>query len=265
MQRTHAPAVERRLAGLSLPSLVDEVYPSHCAPVPELVSRATLACAGGGLVDAEAVEAVRAGAARLLRSAEEVFRAGSADDFVGCLRIWEVGDSVVAPLLEAHGRVAVLLVDAMRADLASSVVPLVAEALPGRAVLRRWAVVPAPTRTAEAVAAMALGRRAGRLGPRRRPPRSACPSPISATRPTCSWAPTATTAPATCGRCSPRARPSPWPDGRYVHGGTSLEECVVPVVSSVRPDRARPEPPLARPPTEPRARRASTAPRHGSP
>ncbi|MFP5376449.1 MAG: DUF6079 family protein [Acidimicrobiia bacterium] len=154
----HLAAVERRLAGLPLPSLVADVYPSHCAPVPELVSRAALACAGGGLVDPEAVEAFRAGAARLLRSVDEVFRAGAADDFAGCLRVWEVGEAVVGPLLEAHGRVAVLVVDAMRADLAAHVVPLVAEALPGRPVHRRWAVVPAPTRTAEAVAALASGR-----------------------------------------------------------------------------------------------------------
>ncbi|MDP9387463.1 MAG: hypothetical protein M3Q48_05905, partial [Actinomycetota bacterium] len=154
----HLAAIERRLAGLALPSLVDDLYPSHCAPVPQLVSRAELASAGGGVVEPDAVDAFRAGAARLLRGVDEQFQAGAGDDFAGCLRIWEVGQAVVAPLLAARGRVAVLLVDAMRVDLAAHVVPLLAEALPGRPSRRRWAVVPEPTRTAEAVAALHLGR-----------------------------------------------------------------------------------------------------------
>ena len=154
----HLAAIERRLAGLSVPSLVGDLYPSHQAPVAELISRAQLACAGGGVVDLEAVEQLRASAARLLRRVDDVFRDGAADDFAGCLRLWEVGTAIVAPLLADHGRVAVLLVDAMRADLAGHVVPLLGEALPGRPVHRHWAVVPAPTRTAEAMAALHRGR-----------------------------------------------------------------------------------------------------------
>ncbi|MDP9070338.1 MAG: hypothetical protein M3N68_03450, partial [Actinomycetota bacterium] len=289
---THLAVIERHLAGLSLPSLVADLYPSHHAPVPELISRAQLSCAGGGVVDADAVELFRAGAARLLRRVDEVFRAGAGADFGGCLRIWEVGQAVVAPLLAAHGRVAVLLVDAMRADLAAHVVPLLADALPGRPPHRQWAVVPSPTRTAEAVAALRLGRPvpAGSApvsaGPAEAPfahlgyegdvllgadrdDRTADLRALWASGPPISVAVAtgvderlhrtsvelaalideATTA---LGRrvvpsltALPRAVPlvvladhgfrenPQWghgPEGRYVHGGTSLEECVVPVV-----------------------------------
>ena len=289
---TDLAAIEHNLAELPLPSLVAELYPSHYAPVPELVSRAELACAGGSVVDAEAVELFAAGAARLLRGVDDVFRAGAADDFAGCLRIWEVGEAVMAPLLAAHGRVAVLLVDAMRADVAAHVVPLLAEALPGRAVYPQWAVVPGPTRTAEAVAALRLGRPV---------PAGSAPAPSEATEVPFAhlgyegdvllgvdrddrtadlralWAsgPPISVAVATGvderlhrtsvelaalideattalrRRVVPSLAALPpavplvvladhgfrenprWghgPEGRYVHGGTSLEECVVPVV-----------------------------------
>ncbi len=154
----HLAAIERHLGGITLERLVGDLYPSHHAPVAALLSRAELACAGGGAVSGDAVDQVRAGAGRLLRRADDVFREGGGDDFGGCLRIWEVGGAIVAPLVAAYGRVAVLLVDAMRADLAARVIPLLGEALPRRAVHRRWAVVPAPTRTAEAMAALCLGR-----------------------------------------------------------------------------------------------------------
>ncbi|MGH9115245.1 MAG: hypothetical protein ACRDWW_05385, partial [Acidimicrobiales bacterium] len=77
--------------------------------------------------------------------------------FPGCLPVWEVGREVVAPLLREHGRVAVLLVDALRADVAERVAVALAASLPGRVLRQRWAVVPAPTRTAEAVAALSSG------------------------------------------------------------------------------------------------------------
>jgi hypothetical protein len=73
------------------------------------------------------------------------------------LRIWEVGEVALAPLLRVHRRVAVLLVDAMRVDLWLRLRPSLQEMLPGRRMTERWAVVPEPTRTAEAVAALYLG------------------------------------------------------------------------------------------------------------
>ena len=296
----HLAAIERRIvAGLAVPSLVSDLYPSHHAPVPELISRAHLACAGGGVVAPEAVEELRAGAARLLRRVDDVFRDGADDGFAGCLRIWEVGKEVVSPLLAAHGRVAVLLVDAMRADLAAHVIPLLSDALPGRPVQRQWAVVPAPTRTAEAVAALVLGRSvpAGSApassGPAEAPfahlgyeatilrradrdDRTAELRALWASGPLISVAMAAgvderlhhtsielaalideaTTA--LRRRVVPSLTALPdavplivladhgfrenphWgrgPEGRYVHGGTSLEECVVPVVTFAPADR----------------------------
>lgn len=154
----HLAALERRIAGVSCPTLVDDLYPSHYAPVAELISRAELACAHGAIVGTDAVDAFRAAATRLLHSLDAEFRADADGELAGCLRVWEVGEAVVAALLREHGRVAVLVVDAMRADLAAQVVGLLAAALPGRPVHRRWAAVPAPTRTAEAVAALRLGR-----------------------------------------------------------------------------------------------------------
>ncbi|HXM55552.1 MAG TPA: hypothetical protein VOB72_09185, partial [Candidatus Dormibacteraeota bacterium] len=77
----------------------------------------------------------------------------------GCLPIWEVGEAVVAPLLREHGRVAVLMVDAMRADLWLRLRDRLQAALPGRRLAERWAVVPEPTRSAESVASLYLGRR----------------------------------------------------------------------------------------------------------
>jgi hypothetical protein len=64
---------------------------------------------------------------------------------------------VIAPLLERHQRVAVLIVDAMRADLWLRLRGPMLELLPGRRLIERWAVVPEPTRTAEAMAALYSG------------------------------------------------------------------------------------------------------------
>ncbi len=299
----HLAAIEHRLAGLAVPSLVSDLYPSHQAPVPELISRAELACAAGGLVAAEAAEQFRAGAARLLQRVNDVFGEAAADDFAGCLRIWEVGQAIVAPLLAANGRVAVLLIDAMRADLAGHVIPLLGDALPGRSVHRHWAVVPQPTRTAEAMAALALGRPipAGSTppspGPEQAPfahlgyeatilrsadrdDRTAELRALWASGPPISVAvaagaderlhhtsvelaalldeattslqrrviPSLTALPHSIPLvllADHGFRENPhWgrgPEGRYVHGGTTLEECVVPVVvfapPTQRPDR----------------------------
>jgi hypothetical protein len=52
----------------------------------------------------------------------------------------------------------VLLVDAMRADLAARFVASLTDVLGGPAPATRWAVVPVPTRTRESLAAMSLGR-----------------------------------------------------------------------------------------------------------
>ncbi|HET7487984.1 MAG TPA: DUF6079 family protein [Acidimicrobiales bacterium] len=154
----HLAAVEREGAEATPAALVEEVYASHYAAVPELVSRAALACAGPAVVGEDAVDAFRIGARRVLSAVDARFRLHADAGFPGCLPIWEVGAAVVAPLLAQHGRVGVLLVDAMRADAARLVARLVADALPGRPVAWRWAVVPHPTRTAESVAALRLGR-----------------------------------------------------------------------------------------------------------
>jgi hypothetical protein len=100
----------------------------------------------------------RAAARRLLQAADTAFLASADASFPGCLTVWQIGSEVVDPLLSQYGRVAVLLVDAMRADLAKRVIRLVSEVLPDRSASLRWAVVPAPTRTAESVAALCLGR-----------------------------------------------------------------------------------------------------------
>ena len=154
----HLAAAERALGAADCRTLVEDVYPVHLAPVPGLLSAADLACASPAVVSPDAVAVVRQGAARLLDDAARRFRAWADQGFPGCLPVWDIGASVVGPLLAAHGRVAVLLVDAMRADVAERVVALVSAALPDRAVHRRWAVVPAPPRTAESLAAMRLGR-----------------------------------------------------------------------------------------------------------
>ena len=150
--------LEKRLAGLTCPELVEEVYPECLAPVAGLVSEAEAGLAGGSLLDGESVTAFKAGAERMRRAAEGVFLDGQRSDFSGCLRIWEVGAAVIEPLLRSHDRVAVLLVDAMRADLWLRLRELLWQALTERRLTERWAVVPAPTRTAEAMAALYLGR-----------------------------------------------------------------------------------------------------------
>ena len=150
-------ALERQISGTPLPALVADLYPTHYAPVRELISRAGLAGADTFL-SAEVLDAFGEAAGRLLRRVDTEFRNSSGGDFAGCQRIWEVGENVVRPLLVRHHRVAVLLVDAMRADLSVRVEEMIAAVLAGRVVRRSWAVVPAPTRTVESVDAMHLGR-----------------------------------------------------------------------------------------------------------
>ena len=150
--------LERRLGGLTCSELVEEVYPELLAPVAGLVSEAEAGLAGESLVAGEAVMAFKAGVEQIRQAAEGVFRDGQRADFAGCLRIWEVGAVVIEPLLRSHERVAMLLVDAMRADLWLRLRELLGQALPERRLTERWAVVPAPTRTAEAMAALYLGR-----------------------------------------------------------------------------------------------------------
>ena len=154
----HLAALERRLGDAGCRELVEDVYPTHAAPVPDLLSRASLSAARGGMVPPDTVEAFRAAARRLLQRADAAFREAAPAGFPGCMRIWEVGTGVVEPLLVDHDRVAVLLVDAMRADLWLRLRDRFVEALPGRRLVERWAVVPEPTRTAEATAALHLGR-----------------------------------------------------------------------------------------------------------
>ncbi len=150
--------LESRLAAASCRDLVEEVYPSCCVPVPLLLSRAELATVGPSLLSGPALEEVRLAAGRTLASADAAFRSHGDAMFPGCMRIWEVGRSVLAPLLSVHDRIAVLVVDAMRVDVWSRLHSSLAEALPGRPLRQMWAVVPEPTRTREAVAALYLGR-----------------------------------------------------------------------------------------------------------
>jgi hypothetical protein len=149
--------LERHVSGTSLPTLVADLYPSHYAPVRELISRAALTGADI-FVGADVLDAFREAADRLLRRADTEFERYASGEFEGCQRIWEVGENVVRPLLWRHHRVAVLLVDAMRADLSLRVEQLIGDVVTGRVPRRSWAVVPTPTRTVESVAAMHLGR-----------------------------------------------------------------------------------------------------------
>ncbi|HEY8201027.1 MAG TPA: hypothetical protein VII47_06715, partial [Actinomycetota bacterium] len=153
----HLAAIERRLGELSCRQLVEDVYPAHHAAVPELISRAELACAGGCLISPETIDAFRRSGTRLLHASDAAFKGHAESGFQGCLKIWDVGREVLAPLLEAHGRVAVLLVDAMRADVWRSLGRRLSGSCPRRPMQERWAVVPEPTRTAEAVASLYLG------------------------------------------------------------------------------------------------------------
>jgi hypothetical protein len=157
----HLDALEHAMASTPGPTLVDRLYPAHYAPVRELISRAELATAESNLVSPDALVAFRSAAERLLGAVDSDFGALADVGFPGCLRVWEIGDAVIGPLLRQHGRVGVLLVDAMRADLATPFIERVAAALPGRLVRRQWAVVPSPTRTSESMAAMHLGRPVG--------------------------------------------------------------------------------------------------------
>ncbi|MGH9114783.1 MAG: DUF6079 family protein, partial [Acidimicrobiales bacterium] len=149
--------VERRLGTATAPELVEDLYPRHIAPVAGLLSRAEILASGGALIDPGAIGELHAAARRTLSSADDLLRRYAEAGFPGCLPVWEVGREVVAPLLREHGRVAVLLVDALRADVAERVAVPLAASLPGRVLQQRWAVVPAPTRTAEAVAALSSG------------------------------------------------------------------------------------------------------------
>jgi hypothetical protein len=153
-------ALERRLPAAAPAELVADLYPVDHAPVAGLLCVAAAGWAAAGLAP-EALEAFTEAARRRLREADAAFQEAARADWPGCLRIWEVGEAVVAPLLAEHGRVAVLLVDAMRADLWLRLRERLREALAGRALVERWAVVPEPTRTAEAVASLSLGRRVG--------------------------------------------------------------------------------------------------------
>jgi hypothetical protein len=154
----HLGAVERQFGSQSCRTLVEELWPEHGAPVAALVSRADLAAARGSLVDPDLIQAFRAGAGRTVAAMDTAFRREAEEGFPGCMTITEVGRAVLAPLLDAHGRVGVLLVDAMRVDLWRLVCDRLAKAQPARPVRQLWAVVPEPTRTAEAVAGLYLGR-----------------------------------------------------------------------------------------------------------
>ncbi len=154
----HLAETERRLAGATCAELVGDLYPGHIAPVAELVSRASLATAGRSALGPGAVEVFRSGAHKLLAAADAAFSGYAAAGFPGCLLVSDIGRALIDPLLASHGRVAVVLVDAMRADAGGLVAAGLARALPSRKLDWHWAVVPAPTRTAEAVAALALGR-----------------------------------------------------------------------------------------------------------
>ena len=206
----HLAELERRLAGTSCRELVEEVYPAHFAPVSELLSRAELASVGGALVSVEAIDAVSAAGRRLLGVAEAAFRNHQRAGFAGSLRIWEVGRIVLQPLLATHGRVAVLMVDAMRADLWNRLHDDVASALAGRTLRQKWAVVPEPTRTTEAVAALYLGRPVPRAPAQRRQPIWDCRSPISGTSQPRWLAWTVSTPRRRCASCGPRDRKSRW-------------------------------------------------------
>jgi hypothetical protein len=150
----HLAALERDLADADGATLVEEAYPRHYAPVRELLSRAALAAATGDLDVGDALGRLEHTAERVLRSLDSSFANLAGAGFPGCLAVWDVGREVVEPLMAEHGRVAVLVVDAMRADLADRVLA----AVPRPLTSLRWAVVPAPTRTAESVSAMCLGR-----------------------------------------------------------------------------------------------------------
>jgi len=154
----HLSAVEGGLGSLSCRTLVEELWPEHGAPVAALISRADLAAARGALVEADLIAAFGKSARRTLDVLDAAFRKGADEDFPGCMTIADVGRRVLAPLLDAHGRVCVLLVDAMRADLWRLVCDRLTRDHPSRPLRRLWAVVPEPTRTAEAVARLYLGR-----------------------------------------------------------------------------------------------------------
>jgi hypothetical protein len=298
----HLAVVERRLPFPSCAELAEHLYPEHIAPVASLVSRAALATAGRSALSAESVEIFRAGTRRLLAGADAAFARHAEAGFPGCLSLPEVGRTVIGPLLEAGGKVAVVLVDAMRADAGQFLAGELARALPGRRLRWQWAVVPAPTRTAEAVASLALGRpvprgsvsEAGRAGGAANGTREAALTPFehlgyevallkradrdhNAGQLRELWASASPVMVAVASALDERlhhsslelavllddavrsisqrifaslsALPSSvpvvlladhgfrenpaWgkgPEGRYVHGGTSLEECVVPVI-----------------------------------
>jgi hypothetical protein len=138
--------------------LLERTFPELLAAVPGLLSAAETAVAAGAWLDLEPLGAFASAFKTTLARADHHLREAAGRGFEDCLRIWEVGESVLAPLLAVHPRVAVLLVDAMRADLWQRVLPALRDALPGRALDQRWAVVPEPTRTAESVASLYTGR-----------------------------------------------------------------------------------------------------------
>jgi Family of unknown function (DUF6079) len=151
-------SLEQRLPTAAPAVLVADLYPSCAASIPGLLSEAVAGWPVFG-APADALRRLEAAAHRVLVEADRALETAATAGFPGCLPLWEVGRAVVEPLLREHGRVAVLLVDAMRADLWLRLRGPIRQALPARALAERWAVVPEPTRTVEAVASLALGRR----------------------------------------------------------------------------------------------------------
>src|SRR5439155_14980192 len=79
--------LEDRVPVSTCGELVDDLYPSHYARVPELISRAELAAARGDVLGVDGIDAFRAAARRALHAVDAAFAAHADDDFEGCLRI----------------------------------------------------------------------------------------------------------------------------------------------------------------------------------
>ena len=155
----HLAETERRLADATCAELVGDLYPSHVAQVTELVSRASLATTGHSVIGPGAVEVFAASAQRLLAAADTVFSRHAEAGFPGCLLISDVRPNTDRPTTR-------LLTDGWPSCSSTPCGPtppgsspprwLVCFAgAPARLALGRRAHA---TRTAEAVAALALGR-----------------------------------------------------------------------------------------------------------